>query len=169
MAFSSGLSGHLAAMDSLSPRAQRDKKWAETARGMEVAKYASTMKKNRLANEKAEIDLARAKARDEAMAGYDKGLAVQGKVEEFLSNPELSAMNPADRQALVMKKAAELPTPEQQEAFFQAAQSGDFQTGDKNLDAAAERMNRTFGTDIDRGEKGMYMTKTGEVAYTRES
>jgi hypothetical protein len=42
------------AINSLSPQAQRDKQWAETAKGMEVAKFASTMKKNRLANQAAE-------------------------------------------------------------------------------------------------------------------
>lgn len=42
------------AINSLSPKAQRDKKWEETARGMEVQKFASTMRAQKAANEKAE-------------------------------------------------------------------------------------------------------------------
>ena len=41
------------AINSLSPQAQRDKQWAETAKGMEVAKFAASMQKNKLDAEKA--------------------------------------------------------------------------------------------------------------------
>jgi len=155
-------------MKSLSPTAQREKKWAETARGMEVAKYASTMKKNRLANEKAEVDLAKEKARSEAMAGYDKGLSVQTKVEEFLATPNLDEMPPADRMAHLMKTAAELSDQDAQQAFIQAAEAGDYQTGDRNLGAMAEKITRTFGTEIKRGEKGWYINPRGEVEMLRK-
>ena len=91
MAFSSSVGGAVDAINSLSPQAQRDRNWQKSARGMETAKFASQMKANKIANEKA--------AREEKVSG-----SYQQMKETESAFKELGALDPikdADRIATI--------------------------------------------------------------------
>jgi len=156
------------AIKSLSPQAQRDKKWAETARGMEVAKYASTMRSNRLKNEAAEIAMQRQKAEDAALDKYQQASTMQAEIETFLATPGLDSMPEADRVALLETQASKLEDPRAQQAFKESVVSGDYKTLDGRIDQMVGNLNNRFGKDIKREGKGWFKTPSGEVEYLRK-
>jgi len=169
MSFSSGARGVVDSIRSLGPEAQREKKWANEKRSMERGMFASQMKKNRAANEKARLESDLLAAKTAGMEKYDAAVLMQSSIEKYIATPGLDKMSAGDRALLLEQHASEFESPEAQQAFKAAAKAGDFRSLDKELDGMAAGLNRNFDAGIERAEKGWYETPNGDIEYIRKS